>query len=209
MNKSRLTFVLLASVLLLCGCSSQENSADTPGNSVSETDAPAAAAQAENGYATAEEAYSAYLDVCFAGDADVLYTMYSADEKAAAPNVSAEYLELDEEGYAAYLELMDDSKFQASLKNYMKTLHDSMDSFGDKDSTWSILPGISDGTEDPQAFAAATGLDVQGLVSYNYYFIQEDKEDGAAITGKRVSVVQIGDKWYPSFVYENKPDFIF
>lgn len=188
--------ILLAASCILAGCSKEE---------------PQQTVQVQNGYPTAEEAYHAYLDVCLAGDKTAMNALFSADEKAAAPKMTAASLDLSEEKYASYTNLLDDATFQRYLDDYFGVLKDSRERFGEKDSTWTMLPGSVLETEEQEieTLSEMTGLNVQGLVHYNYYFMQEQKEDGAGVAGKQASVIELNDKWYPSFIFEIRPETTF
>ena len=74
-----------------------------------------------------------------------------------------------------------------------------------------MLPGSVLETEEQEieTLSEMTGLNVQGLVHYNYYFMQEQKEDGAGVAGKQASVIELNDKWYPSFIFEIRPETTF
>ncbi len=193
----RIVCILLAASCILTGCSKEEE--------------PQQTVQVQNGYPTAEEAYHAYLDVCLAGDKAAMNALFSADEKAAAPKMTAESLDLSEEKYASYTDLLDDATFQSYLDEYFGILKDSRERFGEKGSTWTMLPGseLETGEQEIEALSEQTGLDVQGLVHYNYYFMQEQKEDGAGVAGKLASVIELNDKWYPSFIFEIRPETAF
>lgn len=196
----KLTVLLLPAVLLTaCGT----KTASTGGQDGSAADS--GTVFVSQGYNSAEDAYTAYMEAVLAGDYDAFAGIFSADEVKAAQTVPQDFVH-DYYGYldyADYREAVEESAFRNQSKEYLKTMQECIKQFGEEGDEWGYLPGVLVETDESVSddFASALALDIADTELHEIFFLNDLTREASA-AAKRVLLLEIDGKWYPSYTHE-------
>ena len=193
----KLTALLIALPMLLCAVSCSDT-----GTPDSDTGSAGAVPVHSSGYDDSDSAYKAFYEACMADDSDSFYLLFSETEINACLALTQEKTGLSDTDFKQLSMCFEEKRFKKNIDGLMNDIQLSMKNFGNKDDTWTVLPGTSTpaGEAEISGFKDMLGIGAEDMTSYEYFFF-EDKSADASCAGSPCTTVKIDGKWYPSYYY--------